>query len=120
MIFIGIAANFALSHSYGNIIAAGIRVWDTTAYGDATRKYLDQLLSMLSISGNAAEDASSFDLFVPHIESHVSSKRALKNPGWRGILAETWSCWRHDDLPCGECAPCVTRKRFLDNPDLFD
>lgn len=114
MVFFGLAAHYAYLKGC-EIIAAGVRVWDTTAYNDATINYLSKVEGMLAHSGGeAAGQRASPELYLPIINSHDPIRDFVSlRPTTLPLLECTWSCWRNVDTPCGECAPCITRARFL-------
>jgi 7-cyano-7-deazaguanine synthase len=113
LVFFGLAAHYAVLNGC-EIIAAGTRIWDTTAYDDATVDYLSTLERLLANSGAGEPGKFPLELYLPVIGSHDPIKVLLrKMPGALDVLKETWSCWRNEAEPCGQCAPCRTRERFL-------
>ena len=110
MIFFGMAAHYAMRHEC-DLIAAGVRIWDTTAYNDATVGYMTALERLFTYSG-AGETKR--ELYLPLINSHDPIVGFLReNKEQLNILSTTWSCWRNGEEPCGDCAPCRTRREFF-------
>jgi 7-cyano-7-deazaguanine synthase len=113
LIFFGLAAHYALRRNC-EIVAAGVRVWDTTAYDDATRDYLLALEKLLAFSGGGIDATPKMHLYLPIIESHEPIQSFLQeDPAAIKTLSRTWSCWRNELEPCGHCAPCKTRSNFM-------
>jgi 7-cyano-7-deazaguanine synthase len=113
LVFFGLAAHYAVLHRC-DVIAAGTRVWDTTAYDDATEEFLRALESLLQNSGAGVPGRFPVELYFPIIGSHEPIKALLRElPSAEELLRLTWSCWRNEAEPCGRCAPCVTRAKFF-------
>jgi 7-cyano-7-deazaguanine synthase len=112
IVFFGLAAHYAyLSDS--DLVAAGVRVWDTTAYNDATLSYLSRIERLLSFSGGDTTKRP-LELYLPIIKSHDPILDFVREHSTAlRVLERTWSCWRNGERPCGACAPCLTRARFL-------
>ena len=110
-IFFAIAANICYTRQCDTIVT-GFRSWDTPYFTDSTRSYLENLMSVLSISGYSDFDRT-LDLFLPFIDTHtLVSKIYNEDRECREVLDKSWSCWADDEMPCGECAPCKARSRF--------
>jgi 7-cyano-7-deazaguanine synthase len=113
VVFFGIAAHYAIMEGC-DIIASGVRVWDTTAYTDATLEYLSRLEAMLGESGAPGIPARPLELYLPLIQAHTPIVDFINaHPSVLGTLQRSWSCWRDQAVPCGVCAPCRTRAQFL-------
>lgn len=113
LIFFGLAAHYALV-SGCEIVAAGVRVWDTTAYDDATLNYFTSLEKLFAFSGANVDPVPKFQLYLPIINSHEPIRTLLQeDPAAIETLSHTWSCWRNGSEPCGLCAPCRTRSEFF-------
>lgn len=111
VIFFGIAAHYAVREQC-NVIASGIRVWDV-GFDDARPAYLERLEGILQSSG-AEQSSHRLTLLLPLVASHDLAMRALTEGGeGEKLLRSTWSCWRDGATPCGECAPCLDRNKFL-------
>jgi 7-cyano-7-deazaguanine synthase len=113
VVFFGIAAHYAILEGC-DIIASGVRIWDTTAYNDATVEYLSRLEAMLGASGAPGIPSRPLELYLPLIEAHTPIIEFINtHPAVLRTLQRSWSCWRDQAEPCGSCAPCRTRAQFL-------
>lgn len=113
VVFFGIAAHYAVMEGC-DIIASGVRIWDTTAYNDATLEYLSRLEGMLGESGASGIPSQPLELYLPLIQAHTPIAEFVNaHPAVLEILQRSWSCWRDQAVPCGICAPCRTRAQFL-------
>jgi 7-cyano-7-deazaguanine synthase len=113
VVFFGIAAHYAAMEGC-DIIASGVRIWDTTAYNDATLEYLSRLEAMLGESGAPGIPSRPLELYLPLIRAHTPIVEFINaHPSLLATLHRSWSCWRDQETPCGICAPCRTRIQFL-------
>jgi 7-cyano-7-deazaguanine synthase len=112
LLMFGLGAHFA-SINDCRLIASGIRVWDTTAFTDSEPGFLRALEKLLRRSGHPVP-ATAPQLYLPLLDAHVPIHEFVRNdaPALK-ILERTWSCWRNGVQPCGDCAPCRTRTKFM-------
>jgi 7-cyano-7-deazaguanine synthase len=45
---------------------------------------------------------------------------AASHDGWREVIGETWTCYRGEDVPCGECPACVLRRKGFEEAGIND
>lgn len=111
LLFLSHAFHFAFIGDF-EIVSAGTRVWDTDAYNDATPAFMQSMAGLADLTGNPERPTPTRYLYLPHIEGHdFASKMYARHTE---TLDRTWSCWRDRAEPCGVCAPCLTRQRFIE------
>lgn len=102
MMLLSLAAAYAEAHGIGDVYY-GAQAQDEYGYWDCTRDFLTGINGVLRLNrGNAV---------TVHAPLVAASKAENVRLGIRlGVdFAQTWSCYRGGERPCGTCPTCVER-----------
>lgn len=103
MLFLALAAAYAESRGIVDIFY-GAQIQDRYGYWDCTAEFLDRMNTVLGLNRRQP-----IVLHAPFIMMRKSE--ILKIGLDLGVnYAETWSCYRGLDQPCGVCPSCVERR----------
>lgn len=107
MVFISIAASYALSHG-GTAVSWAANADDAEHYPDCRSEYLTHLNRALRVC-----DSRRMEVHAPYI---IRTKREVVYIGRRLKVPfdETWSCYAGGDAPCGECGACKVRSEAME------
>ena len=118
-VFIAIALSLAEAKN-ARAIFLGINAVDYSGYPDCRPEYLKSYQQLASLASKAGIEGHAPQLIAPLVEDSkvdiVRRALSLNVP-----IADTWSCYQGDDLPCGLCDSCRIRDRALiaaGRPDL--
>lgn len=110
-VFIAIALSLAEAQN-ATAIYLGINAVDYSGYPDCRPEYLAAFQKLATLSSKAGLEGHSPDLVAPLVMDSKADivRRALK----LGVpIQKTWSCYKGDDVPCGECDACRIRDAAL-------
>ena len=110
-VFIAIALSLAEAKN-AQAIYLGINAVDYSGYPDCRPEYLEAYQQLANLSSKAAIEGNTIELIAPLVkDSKVNIiNRALS----LGVpIAETWSCYKGEEKPCGLCDSCRIRDRAL-------
>lgn len=103
LIFLSMAAGLAASYDFSHI-AFGAHAGDHEVFVDCRESFFKAVNSVLT-----SAMASSARVITPYLNKSkaeiIDLARSLNVP-----LDLTWSCYRDDRHPCGECLSCLERK----------
>jgi len=95
-------------------IYAGLR--KDSGFPDTTKKFLTSLNKCFN-EGSQPEQSISIESPVLDYSKEEIVKRASKH---EIPLHITWSCYKNNDVACGECEGCVSRLKAFKAADIFD
>lgn len=110
LIFLSLGCHLALRERC-EVLAMGVRKWDVDAYDDAAPRFFASFADLAAASGNGQLEYPR-TICLPHITDHAFAADCYRRHA--DVLDLTWSCWRDGAVPCEQCAPCKTRRQFLD------
>jgi len=103
MLFLALAAAFAEARGAADVFY-GAQVQDRYGYWDCTTEFLGRMNAVLGL--NRRQPVAVHAPFVMMRKSEI-----LKIGLELGVnYAETWSCYRGGEKPCGVCPSCVERR----------
>ncbi len=103
MLFLALAAAFAEARGVADVFY-GAQTQDRYGYWDCTQTFLERMNAVLSLNRRQA-----VRLHAPFML--MSKSEVVKIGLDLGVnYAETWSCYRGEDQPCGVCPSCVERQ----------
>lgn len=115
MIFISIAAAWAISEKY-NTVSYAAHNNDTALYPDCRETFASSLNKTLQLA-----DWHPVSLLRPYIDLSksdiVKKAHTLKNIP---PLQKTWSCYAGQDIHCGTCSTCIDRKEAFKKANIED
>lgn len=110
-VFISIALSLAEAKG-ATAIYLGINAVDYSGYPDCRPEYLAAFQTLATLSSKAGLEGHAPTLVAPLVmDSKVDIvRRALR----LGVpIAETWSCYQGEEVPCGVCDSCRIRDSAL-------
>lgn len=103
MLFLALAAAYAEARGIMDVFY-GAQMQDRYGYWDCTTEFLDRMNGVLGLNRRQP--------IVLHAPFMMMRKSEILKIGMElGVnYAETWSCYRGKDKPCGVCPSCVERR----------
>jgi 7-cyano-7-deazaguanine synthase len=113
MMLLSIAAAYAEAQGIRDVFY-GAQVHDEYGYWDCTEVFLERFNAVLGLNRR--------DAVTIHAPFVGRKKHELVTLGMElGVeFAQTWSCYRGGELPCGSCPTCVERKKAFREAGLAD
>jgi 7-cyano-7-deazaguanine synthase len=110
-VFIAIALSLAEAKN-AVAIYLGINAVDYSGYPDCRPDYLEAYQQLARLSSKAGLEGSTPTLIAPLVNDSKADivRRAIQ---LRVPIAQTWSCYQGDVVPCGLCDSCRIRDRAL-------
>lgn len=112
-----LTAAFALAAGRGlTRVAAAMHGGDHFVYPDCRPAFMDAFQAM---EDRALEDVAQVHLHVPFLD--WSKTDIAAEAGRLGVpIAETWSCYKGEEVHCGRCGTCVERLEALHDAGVED
>lgn len=106
MVMIALASSWALSHG-GTAVTWAVNADDSLVYPDCRMDFYTALNSALRICDNRR-----MEIHAPYL---LRTKKQVVQIGRRLNVPfdETWSCYAGQDIACGECGACLSRKEAM-------
>ncbi|SVD38706.1 uncharacterized protein METZ01_LOCUS391560, partial [marine metagenome] len=99
-----------------SIIYIGAVEEDSSGYPDCRRSFFDAFEKVILIGTKLG---TNIKIMTPLIS--LSKKEIIeKGKSLNAPLHLTWSCYKREDVPCGECDSCALRKRGFDLAEADD
>jgi len=99
-----------------NAIYVGAVEEDSSGYPDCRRSFFDAFEHTID---TGTKPGTQIKIITPHI--HLSKKEIVeKGIALNAPLHLTWSCYKNEDVPCGECDSCALRARGFDQAGVRD
>ncbi|MCC0177415.1 7-cyano-7-deazaguanine synthase QueC [Waterburya agarophytonicola K14] len=110
-VFIAIALSLAEAKN-AQAIYLGINAVDYSGYPDCRPEYLQAYQQLANLSSKAGIEGNTPQLIAPLVKDSKADivRRALK---LNVPIADTWSCYQGEEIPCGLCDSCRIRDRAL-------
>lgn len=110
-VFIAIALSLAEAKN-AKAVYLGINAVDYSGYPDCRPEYLRAYQQLANLSSKAGIEGHAPQLIAPLVKDSKADivRRALK---LNVPIANTWSCYRGEAVPCGVCDSCRIRDRAL-------
>lgn len=117
-VFIAIALSLAEAKN-AQAIYLGINAVDYSGYPDCRPEYLKLFQQLANLSSKVGIEGNAPQLVAPLVEDSKLNivRRALK---LNVPIADTWSCYQGENLPCGLCDSCRIRDRALTEAGRLD
>ena len=101
---------------HANTIYVGAVEEDSSGYPDCRRSFFDSFENVIS---EGTKPEIEISIITPLI--HLSKREIIeKGLGMNAPLNLTWSCYKQEDIPCGECDSCALRARGFQKAGLRD
>lgn len=117
MIMMSIAAGYAVSIG-ARILATGVHAGDHFIYPDCRPEFI-ALLDRTIVAANEGFIKRSFELWTPYIfksKNDIAADAVRLNVD----IANTWSCYRGQEIHCGRCGTCVERQEAIASTGISD
>ncbi|MHA1300686.1 MAG: 7-cyano-7-deazaguanine synthase QueC [Candidatus Helarchaeota archaeon] len=113
-IFLSFAAAYAETIG-ADTIFAGMNIIDYSGYPDCRPEYINAMEKAI----NLGSKAQNFTIETPIIK--MDKAEIIQLGSKLGVPYEyTWSCYKGEDLACGECESCKFRKKGFEEAGLID
>lgn len=120
-IMINIATALAVSKGF-DFVATGVHGGDHFIYPDCRPDFISKQSDVLRVA-NSGFITTDFDILAPYVR--ISKAEIVKIGQRLGVpWAETWSCYKGDDVHCGSCGTCFERREAflianIDDPTRY-
>lgn len=113
MMLLSIAAAYAEAHGFADVYY-GAQAHDEYGYWDCTVPFIENINAVLALNRK-----DRVYIYAPFV---ATSKAALVRKGVElGVdFANTWSCYRGGEKPCGRCPTCVERANAFQQAGVID
>ena len=99
-----------------NAIYVGAVEEDSSGYPDCRRSFFDAFEHTID---TGTKPGTQIKIITPLI--HLSKKEIVeKGIALDAPLRLTWSCYKNEDVPCGECDSCALRTRGFEQAGIVD
>ena len=99
-----------------NAIYVGAVEEDSSGYPDCRRSFFDVFEHTID---TGTKPGTQIKIITPLI--HLSKKEIVeKGIALDAPLRLTWSCYKNEDVPCGECDSCALRTRGFEQAGIVD
>ncbi len=124
MVFLSVAASYADALGVTDIFI-GVSETDYSGYVDCREEFIramEEAVNLGTILG--AEKKQRITIHAPFL--HMTKAEEIRLGTSRGVdFAQTWSCYRGGEKPCGSCDSCLLRARAfrqagIDDPALAE
>jgi 7-cyano-7-deazaguanine synthase len=118
LIFLSLAV--ALAEARGcQAVSIGVNTLDYSGYPDCRPEFIASFRTTAGLALRAGVEGSPVDVITPLID--LSKADIVR----RGVeldapLQLTWSCYRGDEKPCGDCDSCVLRAKGFAEANVAD
>lgn len=116
-ILISIAWGIAVAQS-ATIVATAVHAGDHPIYPDCRPEFIDALNTALRL-GTAGHADPVLRLAAPYVDvdkTDIARRGVHARVNW----ADTWSCYKGDELHCGTCGTCVERREAFTDAGITD
>lgn len=114
-IFISIATAIAEKHG-AEAIFIGVVEEDSSGYPDCRDEYI---LSMQNSINLGTRDETKLEIKMPLV--HLKKEQIVQKSLELGVpLADTWSCYKREDVACGVCDSCRLRLKGFKEAGILD
>ncbi|MCX6993470.1 MAG: 7-cyano-7-deazaguanine synthase QueC [Kiritimatiellaeota bacterium] len=113
MLFLALAAAYAEARGIADVFY-GAQAQDRYGYWDCTQEFLDRMNAVMGLNRRQP--------VILHAPFMLMRKSEILKIGLDlGVnYAETWSCYRGEDKPCGVCPSCVERRAAFSSLHVLD
>jgi 7-cyano-7-deazaguanine synthase len=118
LIFLSLAVALAEARS-ASAVSIGVNALDYSGYPDCRPEFIDSFRKTAALALRVGVEGAPVDVITPLID--LSKADIVR----RGVelaapLELTWSCYRGDAKPCGDCDACVLRAKGFAEADVVD
>ena len=108
---------FGMAVSIGaDTVAAAVHSGDHFIYPDCRPEFIDSFAAMQKL---ALQDLAEIELFAPFV--HRSKADIVRSGADLNVpFADTWSCYKGQDIHCGRCGTCVERREAFQLAGIED
>jgi 7-cyano-7-deazaguanine synthase len=118
LIFLSLAVALAEAREC-NSVFIGVNALDYSGYPDCRPEFIESFRGTAALALRVGVEGAAVDVVTPLLDL---SKADIVRRGFAlaAPLALTWSCYRGDAKPCGDCDSCVLRAKGFAEADVAD
>lgn len=118
LIFLSLAVALAEARGFA-AVSIGVNALDYSGYPDCRPEFVDSFRATAALALRAGVEGAPIEIITPLVES---SKADIVRRGVElgAPLQLTWSCYRGDATPCGDCDACALRARGFAEAGVLD
>ena len=118
LIFLSLAVALAEARGFDRV-SIGVNALDYSGYPDCRPEFIDSFRVAAGLALRTGVEGSPVDVITPLID--MSKAQIVRRGVALGAPLElTWSCYRGNDKPCGDCDSCVLRAKGFAEADVVD
>jgi 7-cyano-7-deazaguanine synthase len=118
LIFLSLAVAFAEARGF-DAVSIGVNALDYSGYPDCRPEFIDSFRRTAGLALRTGVAGSPVDVVTPLID--MSKAHIVRRGVELGAPLElTWSCYRGNDTPCGDCDSCVLRAKGFSEAGVAD
>ncbi|MEY2419369.1 MAG: 7-cyano-7-deazaguanine synthase [Actinomycetota bacterium] len=118
LIFLSLA--IALAEARGcNNVSIGVNALDYSGYPDCRPEFIDSFRGTAALALRAGVEGRAVDVITPLIDM-TKAQIVQRGVELGAPLELTWSCYRGQAAPCGECDSCVLRAKGFSEAGVAD
>jgi 7-cyano-7-deazaguanine synthase len=118
LIFLSLAVALAEARSFDQV-SIGVNALDYSGYPDCRPEFIDSFRRTAGLALRTGVEGSPVDVITPLID--MSKAQIVRRGVELGAPLElTWSCYRGNNKPCGDCDSCVLRAKGFAEADVVD
>lgn len=119
MVFISVAASLAEAVG-ASAIYLGVSEADYSGYVDCRAEFIEAMAAAVN-AGTERRQTGGHPIALETPFLHMRKSDEVRLAAELGVdLAHTWTCYRGDDAPCGECDSCMLRARAFAEAGVED
>jgi 7-cyano-7-deazaguanine synthase len=118
LIFLSLAIALAEARGYDNV-SIGVNALDYSGYPDCRPEFVASFRATAALALRAGVEGRAVDVITPLID--MTKAQIVRRGVELGAPLElTWSCYRGNDRPCGDCDSCVLRAKGFSEAGVAD
>ncbi|MEY2473628.1 MAG: 7-cyano-7-deazaguanine synthase [Actinomycetota bacterium] len=118
LIFLSLAIALAEARRCDNV-SIGVNALDYSGYPDCRPEFIDSFRGTAALALRAGVEGRAVDVITPLI-AMTKAQIVRRGVELGAPLELTWSCYRGQAAPCGECDSCVLRAKGFSEAGLAD
>lgn len=117
-VFLSLASSLAEAEG-AEIIFIGANVLDYSGYPDCRPEYLESFSKMIELGTKVGSKGKAIKIAAPLLR--MNKKEIIEHANSLKVPFEmTWSCYKGEDVPCGECDSCKLRAKGFAEANMSD
>jgi 7-cyano-7-deazaguanine synthase len=118
LIFLSLAIALAEARGSDNV-SIGVNALDYSGYPDCRPEFIASFRATAALALRAGVEGRAVDVITPLIDM-TKAQIVRRGVELAAPLELTWSCYRGNDKPCGDCDSCVLRAKGFSEAGVAD